>query len=66
MDPTYGDDLGSDERESCVAEDRPPPEKLALGAGYPGVLHERTWVLPVAETDTIVVGSPSEVNDDTQ
>ena len=29
-------------------------------------MSKRTWVLPVAETDTIVVGAASEVKNDTQ
>lgn len=65
-DPTYGNDLGANERESSVVEDGPPPEKAALCARDPLVLNKRAWVLPVAETDPIVGGATSEVNDNTQ
>ena len=65
-DPAYGDDLRANERESGVIKDSPPAEESAFCAGDSLVLNKRTRVLPVAETDTIVVGTTSEVKDDTQ
>ena len=62
----YGDNFGTDERESSVVEDGPPPEEPSLGAGYSLVLNERTGVLPVAEPDSIVIGTTSKVDDNAQ
>lgn len=63
---TYGNNLSSDERERSLRHDCPPTEETSLGAPDAMELDEGTWVLPVAETDTIMVGTTSEVEHDTQ
>lgn len=63
---TYSNNLGTDERERRLRQDREPAKELALRAGDAVELDEGTGVLPVAETNAIVVGSAAQVEDDTE
>lgn len=65
-DLTYSNDLSTNKRESSVGKDGPKPKKPAFCTRNPRVLSKSTWVFPVAETDTVVVGASSEVKDETQ
>ena len=62
----YSNDLSTDKRERGLGEHRNPAEELALGAANAVELDKRTRVLPVAETETVVVRSTTKVEDDTK
>ena len=63
---TYSDDLSANEREGRLGEDSSVGEELALRTADVVVLVERTRVLPVPETKTVMVGTTAEVENDTQ
>lgn len=56
-----GDDLRSDERESCLGHDLPPAEETALCSSDSKILHERTRVMPEPEPKTIVIRPTTQV-----
>ena len=66
QEPTYSNDLSTNEREGSLGEDSSVGEELALRAADVVVLVERTRVLPVPETKTVMVGTTAEVKNDTQ
>ena len=59
-------DLRANERERSLCHDSPPSEELALGAGYAIVMVKGPRVLPVAETETVMVGTATQIKDDTK
>ena len=63
---THGDDLGSNEREGCLAQNRPKPKESPCGASNALVLGERTRVFPITEANAIVIGASPEVEDNSQ
>jgi hypothetical protein len=60
------DDLSSDIGESGLREHGPETQKLSLSTRDPGVLNQRTGVLPILESDDFTIGSTSGGQDDSQ
>lgn len=65
-DGTYRNNLGTDEREGSLCHDRPPAEETTGVSLDAVVLNERAGVLPVTETNAVVVRSSTEVKNDTE
>jgi len=65
-DHTHRDDLSADEREGSLGQNGPEAEKTPLRAGDAVVLRERSRVFPIAEPDAIVIGTSTEIEDDSQ
>jgi hypothetical protein len=63
---THGDDLSADEREGCLGHNGPKTKESPFRASNAIVLGERTRVFPITETDAIVIGASSEVEDKSQ
>ena len=61
-----GDDLGSEVGVGSLRHDGPPREEATLASANVVELREGTRVLPVTETDTVVVRASTEVEDDTK
>ena len=66
QEPTYSNDLSTNEREGSLGEDSSIGEELALRAADVVVLVERTRVLPVPETKAVMVGTTTQVEYDTE
>ena len=58
---TNSNDLGTDERESSLRHDRPPAQETALRSRDVVELRQGAWMVPVAETETIVVRSTTQI-----
>lgn len=63
---TYGNDLSADEGEGRLSHDVPPTEETASRAADAIELDEGAGVFPVAESETVVVRSSTEVEHDAQ
>jgi hypothetical protein len=63
---THGDDLCADEREGCLGHNGPKTKETPFRASNAIELGERTGVIPITETDAIVIGSSPEVEDKSQ
>lgn len=63
---SYSDDLGSDEGECRLSQDSKEAKELALRTGDVVILNEGAGILPVAETETVVIGTSAEVKNDTE
>lgn len=58
----YSNNFGPDERESSLGHYSPPTKETSLCSVVTIVLHERAGILPVTESNTIVVGTTAKVN----
>lgn len=56
-----GDDLRTDEGESCLGHDLPPAEETAFRPSDSKVLHKRTRVMPEPEPKTVVIRPTTQV-----
>jgi hypothetical protein len=71
-----GEDVASDISHSCnlspnvtessLTHDTPPSEEPSLHPTYPVELDEWPRVFPITETDTIMVWTSAEIEDNTQ
>jgi hypothetical protein len=63
---TYGDDLCANVGESGLRENFRKAEETTLGARDSVELDERTGMFPITESDAIVIGPSTKVEDDSQ
>ena len=63
---TYGDNLRSDERERSLGHDSGPPKETTLRTRDIIILNKRPWVLPVAEADSVVVWTSTQIQNNAQ
>lgn len=55
------DDLSSDEAERGGSQNAPVSQEASLGPVNTQILHERSRLLPVAETNSVVAGTSAKV-----
>ena len=63
---SYRHNLRADEREGSLSHDRPPAKEATSGSRNVVVLHEGARMLPVSETDAVVVRSTAQIKYDTE
>jgi hypothetical protein len=63
---THSDDLSADERKGGLGQNRPKAKEAPLRASNAIELDEGTRMLPIAEPNTIMVGTSAKVKDNTQ
>ena len=63
---THGNDLGTNERKRGLFQYSDPAKEPTLGTADVIELGKRSGVFPVPETETVVVGTAAEIENDTQ
>lgn len=63
---TYGNYLPTSIRERCLCDHTGPSKEVPLHTLYAIKVDERSWILPVSKTDTVVVWPSSQIEGDAQ
>ena len=63
---TYSHDLCPDERKRCLCDDSPPTKESTFRTVDVTKLGERTRIAPVAESNSVVVGTSTKVKDNAE
>lgn len=63
---TYGDYLPTYVRERCLGDDTGPSEEVSFYTLYAIKVDERSRIPPVSKTDTVVVWSSTQIEDNAQ
>ena len=61
---TYSNNLSPDKRESSVVQNRPPAKETAFSSCDIIILDEWSRILPITESNAVMVGTASQINDD--
>jgi hypothetical protein len=63
VDKTHSDDFSTKKREAGLGQNIPEAKEAAFCAGDTIELDERTRVFPIAEAETIVIWTTTEIED---